>query len=384
MGTKLGEQGKAIMSKELKFKEFDAEVLSVGKANGITFTKKDLEGIIAAFGELKDTIKPPAKLGHNDAQMKRILRDGQPALGWVDSLRLVGNKIMATFIQVPEIVKKSIEAGSLKRVSCELLKNFESNGKKHKWVLSAVALLGADIPAVKDLADLDAFLNQSTEGLEIIDSGSFGEIVTFTFNVNENNEIIEEVIDMDAVEKLTSQVTKLTEDMAKLSTEKTAESAKVLDLQAKLDEAKNEKVKLAQETASEDLKAFCETQVEAFKMTPAAREVIIKGLDADTVKFSEDSAEVSIPLTVFKDFMDKQVEIVELKEKGKEKDKDDDTDESGLNFHDAGVKLTEIAKKIETKDKIDFSDAFIQAMEDNPDMADSYNRKPKVESREDA
>jgi cation transport regulator len=152
----------------------DVEILAVGNWNGhpkpIEITKDDLNEMVKSFKSLSDDEKlnyePPVKLGHDEKQ--RLLQsDGYPAAGWVRSLKRAGDKLVATFGDVPKKVADLIKAGAYKKRSAEINSNYEIGGKTYKWVLKAVSLLGADIPAVKSIADIQALYGE-TQGETIV------------------------------------------------------------------------------------------------------------------------------------------------------------------------------------------------------------------------
>lgn len=126
-----------------------------------TWSTQDLEDIVTAYNETKDDIHPPLKLGHSDSQ--KIL-DGEPAAGWIENLRRVGNKLVGDFKQVPDKLAKLIESGAYRARSVELSPNFEVNDKKYNWFLTAVALLGGRLPAVSGLKDIVSLYER--EGIE--------------------------------------------------------------------------------------------------------------------------------------------------------------------------------------------------------------------------
>ena len=140
--------------------ELDAEIFAVGKWNGMEFTLEDLNNIEAAFKSLKDRHQVPLKMGHNDEQP---FTDGQPALGWVKDIWVKGQKLMARFSDIPDIVKDALQKRLYRNVSVELDMGVEHQDQKYPYVLSGVALLGADIPAVNTLADLQAYMSRDLD-----------------------------------------------------------------------------------------------------------------------------------------------------------------------------------------------------------------------------
>lgn len=122
------------------------EIFAAGKHNGDEYTEADLDAMVEAFGALD--FRPPLKAGH--------VKDtpGMPALGWIDNLRREGSKLVADFIDMPDLVFNAIKDKLYNTVSAEVYWNFERAGKKFHRALKAVALLGADIPAVANLRPL--------------------------------------------------------------------------------------------------------------------------------------------------------------------------------------------------------------------------------------
>lgn len=139
--------------------ELDVEIFAVGRWNGMEFTAEDLMDFANSFHNLKEVHKVPLKMGHNGEQP---FTDGQPALGWVDDMwfsKDIG-KLVAKFIDMPKIVYDAMKAKLYKHVSIEADFGVEHNGNFYNNVLSGVALLGADIPAVNTLQDLQAFMSK--------------------------------------------------------------------------------------------------------------------------------------------------------------------------------------------------------------------------------
>ena len=139
---------------ELKTKKLTGvEVLAVGTWKGDDYTTEILDGMVAAFNELKGRIDPPGKLGHDDGQ-KLAQADGYPAIGWVDNLYRDGEKLKADFRDVPAKVADLIEAKAYDKISSEVYFDREFDGKVYPHILTAVSFLGADAPAVKDIKSI--------------------------------------------------------------------------------------------------------------------------------------------------------------------------------------------------------------------------------------
>ncbi len=123
----------------------NVEIMRVGIWNRTKFTLKHLQSIAANF--LNQDFDVPLKLGHTNAP-------DAPAFGWVRNVRLQGERLVADFEDIPEKVFGLIRDKMFNNVSVEIFFDFERGGKKFDRVLSAVALLGAQIPAVSKLTPL--------------------------------------------------------------------------------------------------------------------------------------------------------------------------------------------------------------------------------------
>jgi hypothetical protein len=124
------------------------EIFKSGTWNGDKYDENDLDAMVSAFNEMGFT--PPIKAGHSD-------ESSAPALGWVENLRRVGSSLVADLTALPQKVFEAIRRRSYDRVSAEIYWGLKRNGKEYPRVLKALALLGAEIPAV-DLQPLSAFL----------------------------------------------------------------------------------------------------------------------------------------------------------------------------------------------------------------------------------
>lgn len=164
--------------------DLTVEIFAEGRWNGLDFNADDLEAIKAAYVSLQGNHDVPLKFGHNDEQP---LTDGQPALGWVSDVWVEGKKLLAKFSDIPEIVKTAVEKKLYRKVSVELDYDVEHKGEHYPWVLSGVALLGADIPAVNTIADLQAYMSRDRH----VEPLTFSKRAVFTAISNEafNSEV---------------------------------------------------------------------------------------------------------------------------------------------------------------------------------------------------
>jgi len=234
----------------------NAHIFSAGTWNGLDFTEEDLDRIVAAFDKLSLGGRVPLKFGHNDSQP---LTDGQPALGWVEKVWRDGKGLMATFRDVPKVVYEAVKRGLYKFVSVEMLRDLEREGEKFPYVLDAVALLGADRPAVGNLRDLQALTLSRASDVR------FSERVAFA--LADPQTVIKEsksIMDNDAMK-------------ARLA-ELEAQNASLADKVAKAEEReKAQKVLMHREKLSE----VFERGVKSHAITPAQRDVFTSMLGVD-------------------------------------------------------------------------------------------------------
>jgi len=137
------------------------QIFATGTHAGISFTTKELDEIAETYNKLVKSKKhdAPFKLGHdNDQEVAEV--SGMPALGWATKVWREGNRLFAKFKEVPKIVKDAVKKGLYKKISVELYPPALAEQKLgiEKWVLRAVALLGADVPEVKGMIPVGALM----------------------------------------------------------------------------------------------------------------------------------------------------------------------------------------------------------------------------------
>ena len=136
------------------------EIMQTGTHNGDKYTIADLNDIANSFSELKTTLQPYVKLGHNEDQ-KMLSGDGLPAAGWIENVYVSGEKLLADIVDMPKKIYDLIKNRAYKRVSSEIYWNFKSHGGTiYRRALKAIALLGGDTPAVGSLADVQALYSK--------------------------------------------------------------------------------------------------------------------------------------------------------------------------------------------------------------------------------
>ena len=233
-------------------------IFSSGTWNGMKFTPEDLADIARNTNALivAGPHAPPLKLGHDAEGGMGTDLEGQPALGWIENLRAVGDKLYADFKRIPDTVFEAIKSDLYRQVSIEM-RHIEEFG----WILSACALLGADLPAVKNLEDLQAYLTahppigQPNAGAGAVQALSFS---------------------LAAPQFIGGPV------MPDIDKTKEAEAA----LAERLKQIEERERKSAFTILFGENKAGLEAQVRAGKLTPALRDKIVTAWEKREAKFS--------------------------------------------------------------------------------------------------
>lgn len=266
------------------------EIFAVGKWNGVKFSVDDLKDIAIAFNKLEGNHQVPLKMGHNQEQP---FTDGQPSLGWVEKVWVEGTKLMAKFIDLPEVVFSAINKKLYKNVSIELDVGVEYKGGSYPFVLSGVALLGADIPAVNTLADLTAYMSKEKSFQDDI---TFSKRIAFTAINNEvkkedkimSAELKELQAKLDASIALNEENKKTTASFAKKQAESDIEIAK-FKADKEASDKKAESIKF--EADKKEFETKLEDLVKSNSITPAQREQFTKDFETnkDSVTYAVDS-----------------------------------------------------------------------------------------------
>lgn len=249
------------------------EIFAVGKWNNFEFTLNDLRKMATSFNSLKDVLQVPLKFGHNDDQQ---MTDGQPALGWISDVFLKGEKLVAEFSDIPDIVYNAMQKGLYKNVSVEL--DFDVNYKNsfYDFVLTGVALLGADLPAVNTLNDLTKYMTRDsihafsrTENADYYAADSHK-----TFIIGDND--------------MSEDIAKLRAELEQMKTNAQAEALKFKTERDSWEAAEKERKQHEAEVKFMDdekqLELSLERLVEEKKVFPAQRDAILKGLTRENME----------------------------------------------------------------------------------------------------
>lgn len=179
-------------------------------------------------------------------------------------------KLLADFTDLPSVVYDAIHKGLYKFVSVELLGGIKADTRVIPWVLDAVALLGADQPAVGTLKDLQALTMRRAAKFRGGKRVAFRRAVTFT----EDNSMTPEEINA-AIAKAVAPFQQKLEDADKATK---AEFKRLGDEAAAKDAAhKKELAKVHRERIDERFNRA----IEAGGLLPAKREQFKKLTNLD-------------------------------------------------------------------------------------------------------
>lgn len=173
----------------------NVEILKVGTWNGEKFTADHLDAIFENFGKLDYQV--PVKLGHTNDP-------GAPAYGWVENLKRVGDSLFADFVDVPKQIYQMIKDKQFNQVSVEVFFNLKRAGGNFLRALKAVALLGAEIPAVAGLKPVSSSLSDITGAESTVEFSVNFDAELQAFMSKHGNETV--TFDLDLLKVLSSAV----------------------------------------------------------------------------------------------------------------------------------------------------------------------------------
>lgn len=389
------------------------EIFAVGTWNGDKYSQKDLDTMVDVFDKVG--FSPPLKLGHTEDQ-KFLQTDGLPAAGWVDRIYTKGDKLLADISRIPKKIYMLLKKGAYRHVSSEVYWNLKRNDTVFSRALKAVALLGAEIPAVSGLTPIDAmleqYMKQFTDNAEDIKTYAFKTDTIILNQEKDDSEDSEKVsskkvtpgesqmgehLDKDKKKKdnkdedkkskgdskmTEEQLKKLQKEMQDMKDAMEASSKKhdteIAEYKSDL-KSKDEKVNalgaalitVQKDKADGDIKVFTDALVASGKMAPAVVsdvETLLKSLSGleVTVKYHNDKKEeviasiMNFAQKVFSD-MPTVVELKELALGGQEPKE--------------GEVQDVLSKKIAayaSEHKVSYGDATSAVIAANPGLAKEY------------
>lgn len=297
------------------------EILSAGthkaSTGRVTVTEADLDEMIKNFSELKgsNVVRPHLKLGHTEAQKWFGQENGIPVLGWINRVWRVGNKLLADITDVPDALLDMIRQRRYHNVSAEIFLDFiEVGGRKVRNILSAVALLGTEMPAAKDLAGLANAL--FSHKLESVDE----KPVTLSQETEmpDGDQKIVQGFSQAQVDSLVAAAVKLAVAEHQAKAELAEKDLKAqLDVLTKRAEGAEAKItQLAADHAKAESTRIVDQAIKDGKLLPKQRDLALAFMTQLTgsVKFS-DGKEKS-PAVMFQEFLEMTGKQVDLSERG--------------------------------------------------------------------
>jgi len=301
----------------------NVEIFGVGTWNNMKFVLEDLDQIVGNTNGLmsKGTHKPPIKLGHSTNQILSGQEDGDPALGRAVNIRVAGDKIIADFENLPDILFTAIGKSRFTSVSVEMdhIKNFG-------WFLTAVSLLGADLPAVKSLEDLQAFLIDEQDSSEV----NTHQLVFSEPNFLKTSEDIggkmpdeqATFADTTATEAIVDENKELKVQLADMKAKETDSSTKFSDTDAELKRYKAKETERSFSDKKEEILKVYREDSKAGKLAPAIVDKIEKFLDEQKTTFS-DGDNLSISPELAREVGKGYAEKLDTKEQTSDGDRDE-------------------------------------------------------------
>ncbi|MDH4247411.1 MAG: hypothetical protein OEW39_06315 [Deltaproteobacteria bacterium] len=348
----------------------EAEIFSVGEWNGETFTEADLREIARNFQRLREYLKPPLKFGHDEDQTLLGQRDGDPALGWVAGVRVLGNRLLATFVGVPEVVYQAVKAGRYRRVSAELYFKVWHKGRLLGKALKAVALLGADLPAVTNLRDLGAYLATQGRaaqgpGLEPRGRGPrFAASAVFTLPVRQarihqyhkESDMTEPNLPKPPGEELQAELNELRAYKSSQEQRQTEEHQR--------------RNREAFQTLRRQVVTFCQDNVRAGRLSPHLSEHLLREVDRQTRLFTA-GAPLSVPFDWVRRFVEQSGPVLPVGETAVAQ-----TSEESIGGAVAGdnpsAALARVAGRVMAERHLTYSEAAACVLRENAELARSY------------
>lgn len=330
-----------------------------------TWTEADLDAMVENFNLLagSNLVKPHLKLGHTDAQKWFGQKNGIPTLGWIEKIWRDGKKLLADVTDVPMAIIDLIRQGRYHNISAEIYpaNAIEHNGKKLGAVLSAIALLGTEMPAVKDLAGLAnaLFATSFTSPVESVPNH---------FTRENPNMFTQEQVDALIDAAVTKAIAKATADHASA-----IESAKT-ELTVVTSRAETAEAKLAAQAAdfaAKEINTMIDDAIKAGRILPKQKDMCVAFAQqisaAGPIKFGGTD---KTPTQMFADFLGSLGKQVDLKENGSGKNNTGaETFETPA--QEVDVKTREMIAADPTK-KLQYADAFKLVLAQDPDLSQRY------------
>lgn len=352
------------------FEIFKAGTHTDSSGNTREWSLEDIEEIASSYNPGERMA--PIVIGHPEMD--------SPAYGWIDALKVEGEKLLARPGQIVDQFREWVRQGLYKKVSIALYPDL---------TLRHVGFLGAAPPSIKGLKEA-AFGDKKPAWIIESEAEEFGAVTQGESpNSNKDKGGIKMTFKdfyekfkglfIEAEKGLMDTVTDRGHDFRfteadLLTKEKEAKEAAFAEAQKKIDAEKKEKEEaqkrlreIETQARRDKIHAFCEGMAKEGKLIPAWQKMGIEeflfNLDAGkSIKFAEDQEKT--PGQWFMEFLSELPKVVTFKEV---------TPKDGPGAGSAGEKLSVLVKiKKDEKKDLSYSAAFSEVQRENPELAKEY------------
>lgn len=333
----------------------------------VTISGDDLDQMVASFNELAPIggFTPVLKLGHTDAQRFMGQGNGAPNLGIVEKIWREGQKVLANFTSVPDAVVDLIRSKRFNSVSVEIVPSLEFEGRKFSNVLTAVALLGAELPAVKGLADLSATLFTQAEVKPL----EADQVVSFEW---ESKPMPDTKYTQEQLDSLVEAAVDKAIKAAKAEFEAHSErlTAERDEAREALETTKTEFADFQTEVRNAEAISLVDKAVKDGKLLPKQKDAALAFAMnlSGTVKFGDEEKGMA---SLFAEFLDGMPSKVDMSERGAGSEDDGGEREE---YADAGAEVDALARKAveNSAGKISYADARKAVLAGNEKLKLAY------------
>jgi len=300
----------------------------------------DLDAMLRNVAEIPSKLnikyRIPLVIGHEEDQ--HWLKDsGLPAAGWLENIRKVGTKLVASVADVPQKIAELINSRAYRTVSPEVYVDFAGLGP----ALRRVALLGGQLPHIKTLDDVmalfadgagvrqTAFSEQDAKGgkfeaIRFEEKNSMPEMTAEQINALKRD--VAEAVRKETESVITGlqgQVTKFQEANTKLAGELKAATDGATALGARVQVTEQQLTIERSKAKGAQIDAFVEKQIADGRITPAEVDAGLKAQlmaldDATVITFGE--GEKAAKKTLLRNALDliaARAPVVKFGEQGK-------------------------------------------------------------------
>lgn len=354
-----------------------AEIFAEGSWNGLSFSERDLDGIVSSFDAMGLSGRVPLKLGHEGPDA-RDNPESQYAFGWVTRVWREGKKLLAD-LDIPEKVHTLISDGFLNFVSVELLKDVKVSTRNIPWVLDAVALLGADQPAVGILKDLKALTMARDFKFASRVAFSRADHVPFksTNSQGEHRHMSNDNQDLaTVVRELTEKVAAMSNQINETQSENRElkrVNTELTQIKGRFERSQEERQQERVDARRKEVRDRLEAAVKAQDILPAARERFNK-----VYRVEDDEAVMTIDLADVEEFIKENPNTQKPKPKRKSftalNDPDGDVPDDVSVDQEALLRTNALLMKrgVMNPTAAELQQAAVQVFRSNPDLAARY------------